>query len=260
MKRSTSSAKAFSPWAAVFWLLVWQAAALWVNEPIFLVSPLAAIQRLFQLLGVPTFWQSVWFTLGRILLGFGLSLLLALVFSVAAYRFRWLRELLSPLTATIKAIPVASFVILALLWVSSKNLSVLISLLIGFPVLYGNLLSGLDSTDPKLIEMAKVFRIPFCRQLQAIYLYQVLPFLRSGLSIAMGLCWKSGIAAEVIGIPTGSIGEKLYTAKVYLETADLFCWTLCIVLLSVGCEKLLSLLVDILIKEAAARAGSRSSV
>lgn len=65
------------------------------------------------------------------------------------------------------------------------------------------------------------------------------------MNIAIGLCWKSGVAAEVIGMPSGSIGEKLYQAKVYLETPDLFCWTLTIVLLSVGCEKLLSLLTEL---------------
>lgn len=248
MRLSTINAKAKKPrfplWAAIFWLGVWELAARWVNEPILLVSPLGTLWRLGQLLRDPAFWQSVGFSLGHILLGFGMSVVLAAVLAVLAYRFFWVEQLLAPLTATVKAIPVASFVILALLWVSSRNLSVLVSLMIGFPILYGNLLTGLKSTDPKMIEMAKLFRVPFSRQLKGLYLHQVRPYLRSGLSIAMGLCWKSGVAAEVIGIPGGSIGEKLYKAKIYLETPDMFCWTLVIVLLSVGCEKLLALLLD----------------
>ena len=245
MKPSTSSAKrGFPLWAAAFWLLVWEAAARWVNEPIFLVSPVTAFQRLLQLLIEPAFWQTVGFSLGHILLGFLLGVVLGVALAALSYRFKLVRELLAPLAATVKAIPVASFVILALLWVSSRNLSILISLLIGFPVIYGNVLTGLQSTDPKLIEMARIFRIPFVRQLRCIYLYQTAPFLRSGLSIAIGLCWKSGVAAEVIGIPSGSIGEKLYKAKVYLETPDLFCWTLGVVLLSVGCEKLVKMLME----------------
>ena len=238
-------------WAVAFWLLVWEAAARWVDEPILLVSPITAMARLFQLLGELAFWRAVGFSLGRILLGFGLSLALGVLLAVLAYRFAAVRKLLAPLTAAIKAIPVASFVILALLWVSSKDLSVLISLLIGFPVVYGNTLTGLDGTDPKLIQMAKVFRVPFLRQMNGVYLYSVLPYLRSGAAIAMGLCWKSGVAAEIIGLPTGSVGERLYTAKVFLETPDMFCWTLVVVLLSVGCEKLLRLLLDVLAREAA---------
>lgn len=231
-------------WAVLFWLLVWQLAAWWVAEPILLVSPIAALARLFELAGQAAFWRAVGFSVGRILLGFALSAVSAIVLAALSYRFQRVRELCMPLIAAVKAIPVASFVILALLWVSSRNLSVLISLLIGLPVVYTNALTGLDSTDPGLIEMARIFRVPFARQLRFIYLYQVLPFLRSGLAVAMGLCWKSGIAAEVIGIPGGSIGEKLYKAKIYLETPDLFCWTLVVVLLSILCEKLLALCMN----------------
>ena len=250
MKPSTTSAKKpkISLWAAVFWLLVWEAAARWVNEPIFLVSPLTAVTRLFELMGSAAFWQAVAFTVGRIFAGFLAGCALSILLAALAYRFRWVRQLLSPLTATVKAIPVASFVILALLWVSSRNLSVLISGLIGFPIVYANTLAGLDATDPKLIEMAKVFRVPFAKQLRSIYLHQVLPFLQSGLAVAMGLCWKSGVAAEVIGVPDGSIGEHLYQAKIYLETPDLFAWTLTIVLLSIACEKLLALLMARIVK------------
>lgn len=253
--RSTSSAKRTARlplWAVLFWLLVWQLAALWVAEPILLVSPLTALVRLWQLIGQSVFWQSILFTLGRILLGFVLSALLGIGLAGLSYRFRCMRELCAPLVAAIKAIPVASFVILVLLWVPSRNLSIIISLLIGLPVIYSNVLSGLDSTDAKLIEMAYVFRIPFRKQLRCLYLQQVMPFLRSGLNIAIGLCWKSGVAAEVIGIPSGSIGEKLYKAKVYLETPDLFCWTLVIVLMSIGCEKLLAWLLTRVTKEATA--------
>ena len=238
-------------WAVIFWLLVWQIGAWWVDEPILLVSPLAALERLFQLIWEAAFWQSVLFSVGHILLGFLISALLGVGLAALAYRFRMVRQLLAPLTAAVKAIPVASFVILVLLWVPSRQLSIIVSVLIGFPVIYANALMGLDSTDPKLIEMARVFRVPFLTQLRAIYLYQVLPFLRSGLSVAVGLCWKSGVAAEVIGIPAGSIGEKLYESKVYLMTAELFCWTLVIVLLSIACEKLLGAGMRLVEKEAA---------
>ena len=112
-------------------------------------------------------------------------------------------------------------------------------------------LSG-KSMDRKLLEMAQVFRIPLGKRIGVVYFSQVLPFLRSGLNVAIGLCWKSGVAAEVIGIPSGSVGQQLYNAKVYLETADLFCWTLVIVLLSIGCEKLLAMLMNWVEKEASA--------
>ena len=100
--------------------------------------------------------------------------------------------------------------------------------------------------------MAKVFRVPLTRQLRGIYLPAVLPHFRSAASLGLGLCWKAGIAAEVIGLPAGTVGEALYNAKVYYETADLFAWTVVIVAMSVVVEKLFLRLVD----AAAERAGA----
>ena len=91
--------------------------------------------------------------------------------------------------------------------------------------------------DPGMLEMARVFRIPWWKKLRYLYLPQILPFFRSGCTLAIGLSWKSGVAAEVIGMPRGTIGEHLQQAKVYLDTPDLFCWTVVIVLLSVILEK-----------------------
>ena len=120
---------------------------------------------------------------------------------------------------------------------SSGNLSVLMSFLMVFPVIYTNVLDGISQTDRGLLEMAEVFGIPFGRRLRTIYVSQVLPYFRTGCSLALGLCWKAGVAAEVIGIPQNSIGENLYNAKIYLDTPALFAWTLVIICISVLFEK-----------------------
>ena len=148
----------------------------------------------------------------------------------------------------LKAVPVASFTILALIWVSSRNLSVLVSFLICVPIVYTNMLEGIDALDPQLKVMAQVFRIPPFKRFAGVYLSQLLPYFRSAAGLAIGLCWKSGTAAEVIGIPDGSLGEKLFMAKVYLETADLFAWTAVIIFVSFLCEKLFMAAVDIIEK------------
>ena len=120
----------------------------------------------------------------------------------------------------------------------------LISFLMVFPVIYTNVLSGIRNTDPQLLEMAQVFELPASRRIRYIYVSQVLPYFRAACSLALGLCWKAGVAAEVIGIPDGSMGEKLYSAKIYLDTPDLFAWTLVIVLVSLAFERLFLALLD----------------
>ena len=146
--------------------------------------------------------------------------------------------LMDPLITVIKATPVASFIILCLIWIPSRNLSVFISFLMVFPVVYTNLLEGLRQTDKQLLEMADSFGAGLGKKVEFVYLSQVMPYAATACKLGLGLCWKAGIAAEVIGIPTGSIGEKLYKSKVYLETPDLFAWTIVIIFVSMTFEKI----------------------
>ena len=226
--------------AVAFWLVVWQGAAMAIGQEVFLVSPLQAFGTLMQLLPQAEFWQRVAFSAGHILLGGVCSVLLA----VAAERWLWVDAMLAPVMQLVKATPVASFIILALVWVSGKSLSILISFLMVLPVLYGAVRTGLESADPQLLEMARVFRLPLGRRVKAIWLPAVLPAFRQGCSVALGICWKSGVAAEVIGLPDGSIGDALYRAKITLSTGELFAWTFVIIVLSAAFEKLFLALLD----------------
>ena len=242
-------------WAAAFWLLVWEGASLALaattgGRMLLLASPVQALGRLLALAATAEFWRAAAFSSVRILGGFLLSCVLAVALAALAARLRWVRELLSPLVAVVKAVPVVSFIILALIFLSSENLSLLISGLMVFPPVYLNLLEGIEHADRQLLEMARVFRVPLSRQLRGIYLPAVLPYFRSAVSLALGLCWKSGAAAEVIGLPEGSIGEALYTAKVYFQTGDLFAWTAVIVTISVLFERLFLRLVDAAVRKA----------
>lgn len=227
----------------LFWLLLWQLASIAVGQKLLLASPVETVSRLLEFVQTAEFWQSILFTLAHILAGFLCAVIFGMLTGALSARFDWLSELLSPLMTAIKSVPVASFVIVALIWVPSKRLSVLISFLIAYPLIHAAVLDGLTHLDPKLIEMARVFRMPRLNRLTAIELPAVLPRFSSAAGVAMGLAWKSGVAAEVIGIPTGSVGERLYKAKVYLATPDLFAWTLTIVLTSMLCERALRLLL-----------------
>ena len=224
--------------AVVFWLAVWQCAAMAVGQEVFLVSPLQALHTLLGLLPRKEFWQRVCFSSGRILLGFALGTVVSAVLAAAAESCPAAETLLAPVMQLVKATPVASFIILALVWVRGPSLSVLISFLMVLPVMYSAVRTGIESADPQLLEMAQVFRLPLGRRLRAVWLPAVLPAFRQGCSVALGICWKSGVAAEVIGLPDGSIGDALYRAKITLSTGELFAWTFVIILLSVGFEKL----------------------
>lgn len=222
----------------LFWLGVWQGASLLINNNILFVGPAEMAAFLWGQLGQKSFWLTILCSFSRISLGFLGAFLCGILLGSLAYISPLIRELIEPVMLLIKSVPVASFVILALIWVGSGNLAVFISFLVVVPMIYVNTLSGLGSTDRKLLEMARVFRIPLKKRIHYIYIPALLPYLISGCKTALGMSWKSGIAAEVIGIPRGAIGEQLYYSKLYLDTAGLFTWTFVIVVISALFEQL----------------------
>ena len=188
---------------------------------LFLATPLQTLGALAQLAPTAAFWQRIVFSALRIMAGFLLAAAGGLLLGAAGARWHWVRVFMDPAMQLIRAMPVASFVILALLWVRSANLSVIVSFTHVLPVVYAGVLGGIADTDPKLLEMAKVYRLP-----------GIFPSFCESCIAAMGMCWKSGVSAEVIGLPDHSVGDALYRAKITLSTPDVFAWTLVIVLLS----------------------------
>ncbi len=225
--------------AAGFWLCVWQAASLCIGQRLLLASPVEVCRALLRLLPTAAFWQRAAFSAARIIGGFVLALAAGAFFGVCAAASRWAEALLRPPMLAIRTVPVASFIILALLWLrGTGGLSVFISFLMVLPVVYENVLAGIRAADETLLEMAAVFRVPLWRRMRALYAPAVLPYFRSACAVGLGLCWKSGVAAEVIGISGGSIGEALYNAKLLFATDELLAWTAIIVLLSLAFERL----------------------
>lgn len=222
----------------LFWIIIWQITALCVDNPILMVTPLQAASTLLRSMGELLFWQTVGCSLLRIGAGFLLGTAAALLLAGLACRFPLLEEVLSPVITLLKAVPVASFVVLLLIWWGSSFLAVAICFLIVLPNIYLNTLEGLKNVDRKLLEMAAVFRMPLWNRFFYVYRPALQPFLTGSLKLALGMCWKSGVAAEVIGTPALSIGERLYLSKIYLDTAGVFAWTATVVLLSFCFEKI----------------------
>ncbi len=216
----------------LFWLLVWQAASVLIHNVILLVGPLDTLRALMALIPTADFWRSVARSFANISLGFLSAFAAGIILGSLAYRFRIVDDFLKPVISLMRSIPVASFVIIALIWIGSGRLSVFIAFMVVLPMIYVNTIAGLKSTDRDLLEMASVFHIPLMKKIRYIYMPAFLPYLISGCRTSLGMSWKSGVAAEVIGLPSNSIGEKLYMSKIYLETAGLFAWTAVIIIAS----------------------------
>ncbi len=229
--------------AIIAWIIIWQILAMIIHNKILLAGPIETLQTLIRLSGDSLFWQSVAATTGRILLGFLIGSILGIILGYVAHIQEIAEIFLKPLVLAMKSVPVASFVILLLIWFGNRNISLIIVAMVVFPILYTNTLEGLKSTDSKFLEMAKVFRMPKDRVIRYIFLPQLLPFWQGAFKLAIGMSFKSGIAAEVIGQPLGTIGNGLYQAKIYLETGELFAWTIVTVLIAFICERLITFML-----------------
>lgn len=229
----------------LFWLAIWQIAAVCIDNHILLVGPGQVLRAFAHNVIQPDFVKIVMHSFVRIGLGFFLALFAGLLLGAVSYRFTIVEEILAPAVQAVKSIPVASFVVLLLIWFGSRKLSFFISFLIVLPNVYVNMIAGLKSADVKLLQMAQVFGIGRGKRFFYLYRPAVMPYLVSSLKISLGMSWKSGVAAEVIGLPDYSMGERLYLSKIYLDTAGLFSWTLTIILVSFLFEKTVLWLVQI---------------
>ncbi|MBQ8933827.1 MAG: ABC transporter permease subunit [Lachnospiraceae bacterium] len=228
-------------------LLIWQAASMLVSSSILLSSPLDVLLRLGTIWREEGFFRILLFTISHIAGGYLLALCSGILLAFLAARFSVIEMLLWPWVTCFRSVPVASMVVIFLIWVSSRNLSVLISFLVVFPVIYNNVLTGLKNVDRRMLELAQVFRLPAGRKLRYIVLPQIRPYLVSAASVTAGMAWKAGVAAEIIGTPPLSVGKMIYQSKIWLDTDDLFAWTLILVVLSVLFEKLFTALLKKLI-------------
>ena len=229
--------------AVLFWLLVWHTAAKLLDSELLFPTPAATIIRLCELAKESDFWLAVCHSLARILAGCTLGIFFGSLLGLVTAMSRVLYELFNPLLTVVRSTPVASFIILALVWIKRDNVAVFIAFLMVLPILWGNVSRGIAECDRGLIEMAHIFGFSKKDMLTKIYLPSVRPYFFAGCTTALGLSWKAGVAAEVLSLPKHALGSELYYAKNYLETPTLFAVTLVVILLSLILELLLKFIL-----------------
>ena len=215
-----------------FWLAVWEAAAHLLGKELFLPTVEAVVRSLGELAVTGAFWRSAGATLLRVAAGLAAGILLGALLAGATCSWVWLPRLLAPAIRIVRATPVASFILLVLLWTGRNSVPAVISALMVLPVVWENLVRGIQAADPQLLELARAYRFSRKKILTLIYLPSLRPYFLSAVTTAMGLAWKSGVAAEVLCQPQNAIGTQIYNTKYYLETPSLFAWTLVVIALS----------------------------
>ena len=217
----------------LFWLILWEIADRVIDNRIILAGPTHILMALAEQVQQSDFWITCGASFLRIAVGFILSFIGGFVLALVCYKYKIIRDFLEPIMIMLKTVPMISFVIMLLIWVGNQALTIYLSFLIVLPIIYTNTLQGLESVDIQILEMAQVFHLAPWKKFMFIYRPAFMPFVLSASKLALGMSWKSGIMAEVIGTPKPSIGREMYAAKTYLQTSNLFAWTVVVVVLSV---------------------------
>lgn len=211
---------------------VWAVAAYAVDLPIVLPTIGETFRGLGELLASADFYAAAGGTLLRTLIGFAISLILALAMALPAAFFKPVEKLLAPLVLISRAVPTMSIILLCLLWVSNRILPVVVSVFIVFPVLYTTILNAVQSVDKKLVQMSRVYKVPKVRRAAKLYIPLSMPSILSGVQSTLGLMVKLVIAAEVMSNTARSIGQSMNLAHQYLETDIVLAYTLAAIALS----------------------------
>lgn len=225
-------------------IFVWFLLALYFGKPYILPSPAETVQELIQLVSSANFWPAVLATISRGLLGFFISLIMGVALGLLAGFSKPVFWLLQPWVTVIKSTPVMSVIILAIIWFHSDVVPVVVTFLMLFPIIYGNVVAGIKNTDQDLLEMAHMYKVKPWRIVGELYLPSILPYLLAGASTAMGIAWKVIIAAEILSQPSLAIGSRLMIAKINFATAQVFAWTIVAIIISFSFEYLLKALED----------------
>lgn len=228
--------------SVVFLLVIWKLIAVVIGADIIMPAPETTIKDFLNIMKGPEFWPSVGATVLRGLAGFFISCLLGLGVGIAAGFSSLVFWMVQPFLTVIRSTPVMAIILLSLIWFNTELVPVFVSCLMGFPIICGNIIQGIQNVDTQLLEMARVYRVKKWRIMLELYLPSILPFLMAGASTAMGIIWKVIIAAEILSQPVLGIGTQMQTAKIYLETARVLSWTMAIIGVSFFFETVMHML------------------
>lgn len=226
--------------AFVFWMGIWILVARMINESLYFPNPAQTIRALRKLIVEEKFFFSVLNTVSRVFIGLLIANISGIILGLLCGFNQIFDELIRPFMTFVRSTPVMSLIIIALIWFKSSHVPIFISFLMCFPIIWMNIVEGFKKVDKKLLEMATVYNVSSYQKIKDIYIPSLIPFYIAGFNTALGIAWKVTVAAEVLSHPRFAIGTQLHDAKVYLNTPELFAWTLVIVILSYFFEILIT--------------------
>lgn len=220
-----------------FFLIIWEGVALYIDNSLLFPRVSEIFLSLKNLVASGDFILILWNTLSRFFISIVFSLILAIIFSVASYRYEVISFLLFPFIIFLRAVPTIAIIIVVLIWSSVERVPIVVGMLILFPILYESILGGIKNVDKNLLKMSKVFKVSTKRVVRDIYIPSIYYSISSNIPSYIGLTFKVIIAGEVLSQESLSIGGEIFINKIYLESSNIFAWIIVVIVLNYLLEK-----------------------
>lgn len=236
-KNSIAVSHTLSTLSVLLVLIVWQIYAIRVNNPYLMPDPIKVFGEFFKLLSTGDTYVIIFTTLLRLII----SIMIATFFGtflglISGVRYQ-LEAFLNPIITSLRTLPVISIIVIVLILYGNTLSLYIVSFLLLFPLIYQSQLDGIKNIDSLLLDVLRLECEKCSWQAVRMVLFPLgLPHLRTGVIQSAGLGIKVLVVAEFIAQTKVSIGRELYFSRINLEYAQVFAWTMILIIIVVTIE------------------------
>lgn len=226
----------------VFIILFWELVALAVHRSI-LPMPAETLRIFAQGLISSDILAAGGQTIAKVLLVLALAILVGIPLGLCLGLSNTLYEICRPAIMLIQAVPVISWLTLVIFaWGIGWKGPVFIASISLLPISILTTVSGVRNLDEKLLEMARVYRVPQVKILKDIYLGGLMPFIAAILDVSIGQAWKVVLVTEYLCGGKG-LGEKILMARMNIDFTGVWATTLIAVFLGIAMERIVKFIL-----------------
>lgn len=219
-------------------LVIWQIVASILSTP-----DIPSLQQVFSALSIH--YQSgelvhnLGITLHRVLISFGLAMVLGTCVGILMAQQHRLNILSDTILIILLNIPALVTIMLAYIWFGLIETAAISAVVLNkLPNVVVSIREGARVIDPKLTQMAQVFRISRWHYYRYVYLPQLYPYILLAARNGLSLIWKIVLVVELLGRSDG-VGFALHSLFQFFDIAGILAYTICFILIVFVIESLL---------------------
>lgn len=194
--------------SVVGFLLIWY---LGVASGLFgkyMPSPQEVARELVQLFTVPlsgyTLLGHLWISSKRVLIGYGISLVIGIPIGVGMASNRYVKAIINPIFELFKPMPPIAWISLAILWFGISEASKVFIIVIGaFVPLVINSYNGIRLVDEELYDVIRTLGGNHHDEIIQVMFPASFPAIFAGMQISLSVAFSCVLAAELVGAREG---------------------------------------------------------